>query len=233
MKKLVIIRHGESIWNKKNIFTGWKDIKLSKKGIKEAKKLGKILKKKKFSFDIAYTSLLNRAIHTTWEILYKLNLIWIKIKKTWYLNERHYGKLQGYKKNKILKKYGKKKFQEWRRSYKISPPKININDKWFPGKEKKYSNINKNNIPIGESLLDTYNRVIPYFKKKIYPNILKNKKILIVAHGNSIRALIKYIEKISDKNIQKYEIDTATPLIYEYKIKDNKINIINKYYLKK
>ncbi len=235
MKKLVIIRHGESIWNKKNIFTGWRDIKLSKKGIKEARKVGKILKKKKFNFDIAYTSLLNRAIHTTWEILYKLNLIWIKIKKTWHLNERHYGKLQGCKKNEILKKYGKKKFQEWRRSYKINPPKINKNDKWFPGKEKKYLNIKKYKIPKGESLLDTYNRVIPYFKKKIYKNIIKKKKILIVAHGNSIRALMKYIENISDNNIENYEIDTTVPLIYEYNINynNNKINIINKYYLKK
>ncbi len=233
MKKLVIIRHGESIWNKKNIFTGWKDIKLSKKGINEAKKAGSILKKNKFKFNIAFTSLLNRAIHTTWEILQKLNLTWIKIYKTWHLNERHYGKLQGYNKEYILKKYGKKKFQEWRRSFNINPPLINIKDKRYPGNEKKYSKINKKKIPLGESLFDTYKRVIPYWKKKIYPNIFK-KSIIIIAHGNSIRALIKHIENISDKNISKYEIPTGIPLIYEYKKNNkNKMKIKNKYYLHK
>ncbi len=228
MKKLVILRHGESIWNKKNIFTGWIDVKLSKKGILEAKNAGKILKKNKFSFDIAYTSLLNRAIHTTWEILNKLNLTWIKIYKTWKLNERHYGKLQGLNKNKVLKKYGKVKFQEWRRSFFINPPKINENDIQYPGKDIKYKNLNKNKIPLGESLLDTYNRVIPYWKKNIYKNILNNKLILIVAHGNSLRALIKYIENISDKNISNYEIPTGKPLIYEYK---DEFKIKDKYYL--
>ncbi len=232
MKKLVIIRHGESIWNKKNIFTGWTDIKLSLKGIKEAKNAGKILKKNKFNFDLAYTSYLNRAIHTTWEILFKLNIVWIKIIKTWKLNERHYGKLQGYNKKKILKKYGKKKFQEWRRSYKINPPKIKINDYRYPGKEKKYKKLKNNEIPLGESLLETYNRVIPYWNKKIYPNLLKNKLILIVAHGNSLRALIKHIENISDNNITKYEIPTGNPIVYEYENNKKKIIIKNKYFIK-
>ncbi len=228
MKKLVLIRHGESIWNKKNIFTGWTDIKLSKKGILEAKIAGKILKKNKFSFDIAYTSLLNRAIHTTWKILYELDLVWIKIIKTWKLNERHYGKLQGLNKKKVLNKYGKNKFKKWRRSFLINPPKINKNDISYPGNDIKYKKINKKIIPLGESLLDTYNRVIPYWKNKIYNNIIKKKSILIVAHGNSLRALIKYIENISDKNISKLEIPTGKPLIYEY---NNKFKIKNKYYL--
>ncbi len=229
MKKLVLLRHGESVWNKKNIFTGWMDVKLSNNGIIEAKNAGKILRKNKISFDIVYTSLLNRAIHTTWEVLYKLNLTWIKVYKTWKLNERHYGKLQGLNKDDVLNKYGIIKFQNWRRSFKINPPKINTNNINYPGKDKKYKKLKKNNIPVGESLLDTYNRVIPYWKKNIYKNLLKNKSILIVAHGNSLRALIKYIENISDKNILKYEIPTAKPLIYEYK---NKFNIKKKYYLK-
>ncbi len=228
MKKLVLIRHGESIWNKKNIFTGWKDIKLSKKGILEAENAGKILKINKFKFDITYTSLLNRAIHTTWIILYKLNLVWIKIYKTWKLNERHYGKLQGLNKTKVLNKYGKNKFKKWRRSFLISPPKINKKDINYPGNDEKYKNIDKKKIPLSESLLDTYNRVIPYWKNKIYKNIIKGKSILIIAHGNSLRALIKYIENISDSNISKLEIPTGKPLIYEYK---NKFKIINKYYL--
>ncbi len=232
MKKIVIIRHGESIWNQKNIFTGWTDIKLSKKGIKEAQNAGKILKKNNFFFNKIYTSVLNRSIHTAWEILYKLNLTWIKVSKNWQLNERHYGALQGLNKDKTIKKYGEKKVQKWRRSYYKCPPKITIKDKRYPGKEKKYKyiNIKNNKIPTGESLFDTYNRVIPFWKKKIYPK-LKNNNLLIVAHGNSLRALIKYIEKISENDILKLEIPTGIPLVYEYLIK-NKFKIIKKYYLK-
>ncbi len=236
MQKLVIIRHGTSVWNIKNIFTGWIDIKLSKKGIKEAKKAGKLFNKYKFNFDITYTSFLKRAIHTAWYILCKLNLIWTPIIKTWKLNERHYGALQGKNKNEILLKYGEKQFIKWRRSYTTKPPLIKKIDKNYTENEFKYKNLIS--IPLGESLLDTYNRVIPYWKKIIYKNILKNKCILIVAHGNSLRALIKYIEQISDNNIIKHEIPTATPYIYEYNIpniyyKNNYlINIKKKYYLK-
>ncbi len=229
MKKIVLIRHGESIWNKKNIFTGWTDVKLSKKGIKEAKNAGIILKKNNFYFNYAYTSYLKRAIHTLWKILYKLDLVWIKTKKTWKLNERHYGNLQGLNKEKTSKIYGNKKVLEWRRSYTIKPPQITHKSKKFPGKEIKYQKIKTNKIPLGESLLDTYNRVIPYWKKNIIPKIKKNLSIIIVAHGNSLRALIKYLDKISDKKIVELNIPTGIPLIYEFK---NNLKIKNKFYLK-
>ncbi len=229
MKRIVLIRHGESIWNKKNIFTGWTDVKLSKKGIKEAKNAGKLLKKNNFTFNYAYTSFLKRAIHTLWEILYKLDLVWIKTKKTWKLNERHYGNLQGLNKEKTSKKYGKEKVLQWRRSYTIKPPQITYEDKKFPGNEIKYKKLNKEEIPLGESLLDTYNRVIPYWKNKIIPKINKNLSIIIVAHGNSLRALIKYLDKISDEKIIKLNIPTGIPLIYEFK---NDLKVKNKFYLK-
>ncbi len=229
MKKIVLVRHGESIWNKKNIFTGWTDVKLSKKGIKEAKNAGILLKKNNFIFNNAYTSYLKRAIHTLWIILYKLDLIWIKIKKNWKLNERHYGDLQGLNKNETSKKYGEKKVLEWRRSYTTKPPQINKKNKKFPGNEIKYKKLKKKNIPLGESLLDTYNRVIPYWKNKIIPKINNNSSTIIVAHGNSLRALIKYLDKISDKDIIKLNIPTGIPLVYEFK---NNLEVKNKFYLK-
>ncbi len=226
MNKLILLRHGESLWNKENIFTGWTDIELSNKGIKEAKKAGKILQKKKIIINYSYTSVLKRAIHTLWYVLNEMNLIWINNFKTWRLNERHYGTLQGENKNKIRELYGKKKVKEWRRSYKISPPKIKTNDHRYPGNELKYKNLNKKDIPLGESLLDTFNRLIPFWKKNIIKKIKKYKSILIVAHGNSLRALIKHIENISDKNISKINIKTGHPIIYKL---DNNMSIINKY----
>ncbi len=229
MKKIVLIRHGESKWNQKNIFTGWKDIDLSKKGITEAKNAGTILKKNNFNFEYAYTSFLKRSIHTLWKILDKLNLSWIKVTKTWKLNERHYGNLQGYNKKKIAEIYGEKKVLEWRRSYTTKPPQIDCKSEKFPGKEIKYKDLKYKEIPLGESLLDTYNRVIPYWKKNIYPKIKNNLSILIVAHGNSLRALIKYLDKISDKDIVKLNIPTGIPLIYEF---TKKMKVKNKFYLK-
>ncbi len=229
MNKIVLVRHGESIWNKKNIFTGWTDVDLSHKGIKEAKNAGIILKKNNFYFNYAYTSYLRRAIHTLWNVLYELDLLWIKTKKTWKLNERHYGNLQGLNKEKTSKIYGHKKVLEWRRSYTTKPPQITYQDEKFPGKEIKYQEIKKNKIPLGESLLDTYNRVIPYWKKNIIPKIKKNIPLIIVAHGNSLRALIKYLDKISDKNIIKLNIPTGIPLIYEF---EENLKIKNKFYLK-
>ncbi len=230
MKKIVLIRHGESKWNQKNIFTGWTDIELSNNGIKEAQNAGKILKKNNFTFDYAYTSVLKRAIHTLWEILCKLNITWINVKKSWKLNERHYGSLQGYNKEETSKIYGKEKVLEWRRSFKISPPKISETDKRNPKKEKKYQKLKNQEIPKGESLLDTYNRVIPYWKNTIIPKIKNNLSIIIVAHGNSLRALVKYLDKISDKDIIDLNIPTGIPLIYEFK---NNLQVQKRYYIKK
>ncbi len=229
MKRLVLVRHGESIWNKENIFTGWTDVKLSKKGIKEAKEAGSLLKKNNFFFNYAYTSFLKRAIHTLWIILYKLDTLWIKTKKTWKLNERHYGNLQGLNKERTSKIYGSKKVLEWRRSYTTKPPQITTKDKKFPGNEIKYKKIKHGKIPLGESLLDTYNRVIPYWKINILPKIKNNLSTIIVAHGNSLRALIKYLDKISDKDIIKLNIPTGIPLIYEFK---ENLEIKDKFYLK-
>ncbi len=229
MANLILVRHGESIWNQKNIFTGWTDVTLSSKGIQEAKNAGDLLKNNNCFFQYAYTSFLKRAIYSLWYILKKIDLSWITVKKTWKLNERHYGDLQGYNKEKSALIYGEKQIQIWRRSFKTSPPKITIQDKRYPGKEQKYNHLNKNLIPLGESLLDTYNRVIPYWINNIYPYIKNNKSILIVAHGNSLRALIKYLEQISDKDIENLNIPTGNPLLYQF---DKNNNISNKYYLK-
>ncbi len=231
MKKIILLRHGESIWNKKNIFTGWIDVNLSQQGILEAKKVGSIFKKKNINIEYAYTSFLKRAINTLWYVLNELDLLWINNFKSWKLNERHYGKLQGKNKKEIIKIYGEKKVFKWRRSYIKQPPKITQNSNKYPGKDIKYRNIKEKYIPTGESLKDTFNRVVPFWKNNIIKNIKKNKlnTILIVAHGNSLRSLIKYIENISDKKIENIEILTCKPLIYEL---DKNFKFIKKYYIK-
>ncbi|XRY30912.1 MAG: 2,3-diphosphoglycerate-dependent phosphoglycerate mutase [Buchnera aphidicola (Tetraneura akinire)] len=226
-KKLVLVRHGESEWNQKNKFTGWYDVKLSKNGINEAIKAGKLLKEKKFNFDYSYTSLLKRAINTLNIILDQLELSWIPCKKTWFLNERHYGSLQGLNKLDTEKKYGSEQLYLWRRSYKHSPPEMKENF-LFSGFDRRYLKIEKNNLPKSESLEKTFERVILYWNKKILPNIKNGKKILIVAHGNSLRALIKYLSKINDSDIADVIVPTGVPLIYEF---DKKMNVMKKYFL--
>ncbi|WP_343188032.1 2,3-diphosphoglycerate-dependent phosphoglycerate mutase [Buchnera aphidicola (Ceratoglyphina bambusae)] len=230
MKKieLILIRHGQSVWNKLNKFTGWEDVNLSKKGKKEAKKAAKLLLNKNFTFDLVFTSLLKRAIYTTWIILKKLNRLWIPVYKSWRLNERHYGLLQGLNKQDTILKYGKDRVQEWRRSYKIAPPKINIKDKSFPGNDPKYFHVEKNLLPTSESLKCTINRVLPYWNKFILPELKKRKKIIIVAHGNSLRALIKYLHHIDEKDILKLDIPTGRPIIYEF---DKNIQPVKFFYL--
>lgn len=215
-KKIVLLRHGESQWNKENKFTGWCDVDLSENGFEEAKKAGKKLKNEKYFFDIAYTSLLKRAIHTLWCVLDELDLSWIKVEKTWRLNERHYGSLQGLNKKETEKKYGKEIVQQWRRSFYVIPPQLSKDNIFYPAKELKYQKLNKKNIPLSESLKLTYDRVIPFWEKKILPQIKKNKKIIIVAHGNSLRALVKYLEKLNDDEIFKLNIPTGIPIIYTF-----------------
>lgn len=226
--KLVLLRHGESQWNKKNKFTGWKDIDLSNQGLKEAKSAGTMLKKHGFIFDYAFSSLLKRSIHTLWHILDKLDLAWIPVKKSWRLNERHYGALQGLNKLETAKKYGDHQVKEWRRSFSVCPPKIKLNDINYPGNDIKYAKLNKNQIPLSESLEDTMNRVITYWIKQILPKIKKNKKIIIVAHGNSLRGLIKYLEDLNEKEIFELNIPTGIPMIYKL---NKNFKIMNKYYL--
>ncbi|AZP36402.1 2,3-bisphosphoglycerate-dependent phosphoglycerate mutase [Candidatus Annandia adelgestsuga] len=226
--KLVLIRHGESEWNKKNKFTGWYDVELSNNGILEAKKAGKYLNKLGFKFNISYTSILKRAICTLWYILKELNLTWIPVNKTWRLNERHYGSLQGLNKKKTSKIFSIEKVNKWRRSFKEIPPKINILNPKFTGYDNKYYKLNQKKIPFSESLHMTYKRVLPYWKKYIFKNIKMKKNILVVAHGNSLRSLVKYLHNFNDKEIVKIEIPTGKPLIYEF---NNNFKIKNCYYI--
>ncbi|VFP83682.1 2,3-diphosphoglycerate-dependent phosphoglycerate mutase [Buchnera aphidicola] len=227
-KKIVLMRHGESQWNQLNQFTGWKDIKLSKTGKEEALYAAKLLRKNKFFFDIAYTSVLKRAIQTLWIILKKLDYMWIPVYKSWKLNERNYGALEGSNKEEIIKKYGKETVQLWRRSFKEIPPKASISDINYLKNDKKYKKIKQEKIPSSESLEMTFNRVIPFWKSNIIPQIQKNKKVIIVAHGNSLRALIKYLNKINDVDITKLDISTGSPIIYEF---SSEIKPLRYYYL--
>lgn len=226
--KLVLLRHGESIWNKKNIFTGWTDIDLSKQGILEAHRAGKILKRNNFVFDIAYTSVLKRAIRTLWIVLDEMDLMWIPVMKSWRLNERHYGALQGLNKTKTARKYGAEQVFRWRRGYKIKPPELSESDIRHPINDPRYKNLKRSQVPSSESLEDTLKRVLPYWKKKIVPTIKTGKTILISAHGNSLRALIKYLDNISDEKISNLNIPMGVPIVYEL---NNLLKPIKHYYL--
>ncbi|CAL4042727.1 2,3-bisphosphoglycerate-dependent phosphoglycerate mutase [Buchnera aphidicola (Phyllaphis fagi)] len=228
--QLVLVRHGESTWNKLNKFTGWTNVELSNKGKKEAQEAGKILKKNNFEFDISYTSVLNRAINTLWKILRELNQCWIPVKKTWYLNERHYGKLQGLSKLETNLKYGKEQVKKWRRSFKAIPPKLKTIKNLLLENSKKYEKLNCHHIPVSESLELTLNRVLPYWNNKIFPNIKNKKNVLIVAHGNSLRALIKYLSNINNNEIINLYIPNGIPIIYNF---DKKLCPIKYYFLKK
>ena len=225
--RLVLIRHGESVWNKDNKFTGWTDVELSEKGIIEAKEAGKKLKENNFTFDIAYTSVLKRAVDTLKYILEELNIN-IPVIYTWKLNERHYGALQGLNKDEMKKKYGEEMVKMWRRSYNVKPPLLNKTDERYPGNDLKYKELNENELPLGESLEDTLKRTVEYFDSHVKKVLLQNKDIIIVAHGNSLRALVKYLEDISDEDIVKLEIPTGKPYVYEL---NENLEILNKYYL--
>jgi 2,3-bisphosphoglycerate-dependent phosphoglycerate mutase len=228
MYKIVLLRHGESQWNLENRFTGWTDVELTKKGEREARFAGQILKSKKFEFDLIYTSFLKRAQRTMNICIKEMSLNNVPIKDEWRLNERHYGALQGLNKLDTAKKYGEKQVLIWRRSYDIAPPPLLKSDKRNPGFDKKYKSLNDFEIPCSESLKDTIERIIPLWNNSIKSEILSNKRILIVAHGNSIRALIKYLDNISNEKILQLNIPTGVPLIYEL---DRKIKPIKHYYL--
>lgn len=224
MIKLVLVRHGESVWNLENKFTGWTDVDLSKNGVQEAIEAGKVLKEKGFTFDIAYTSVLKRANRTLDFILGYLNLR-IPVYKSWHLNERHYGALQGLNKKETADKYGDEQVHIWRRSYDVQPPALEDNDERYTAMKSDYTEY----IPHTECLKDTVERVIPYWENEILPNIKNNKKVIIVAHGNSLRGLIKYLDNISDEEIVKLEIETGNPICYEL---DDNLKPIKHYYLK-
>jgi 2,3-bisphosphoglycerate-dependent phosphoglycerate mutase len=229
MTKLVLLRHGESIWNKENRFTGWTDVDLSSKGIEEARNAGKILKNKGFVFDLGFTSFLIRAQKTLDLVLAEMDLKSIETLKTWTLNERHYGALQGLNKAETAKKYGEAQVAVWRRSYAVPPPALTKDDPRFPGNDPLYKDVAVQDLPLTESLKDTVTRFLPYWENTITPFLLKQRRVIISAHGNTLRALVKHLDGVSEENIVNLEIPTGVPLVYEL---DDKLKAIRSYYLK-
>lgn len=226
--KLVLIRHGESEWNKLNLFTGWTDVGLSEKGIIEANEAGFLLKENNFDFDVCYCSYLKRAINTLNIVLERMDRQWLPVIKTWKLNERHYGALQGLNKAETAEKYGEEQVKLWRRSFDVPPPALDKDDKRCPHNQAPYRNIDKSELPYNESLKDTIERVIPYYEEVIKKDMLDGKRVLITAHGNSLRALVKYLDNSTDEEIISVNIPTGIPLVYEF---DDNFKVTNKYYL--
>ena len=226
--RLVLLRHGESLWNRENRFTGWTDIDLSEEGVREARHAGRRMKLAGFSFDRAYASVLKRAVRTLWVVLEELDLVWIPVHCTWRLNERHYGALQGLDKEEIAKRFGKEQVHLWRRSFDVRPPSLDEGDERYPGLDPRYARLAKENIPRTESLRDTLRRVLPFWNRTVVPVLGENRRILISAHGNSLRALIKHLEQIPDSKIVDLNIPTGLPLVYEF---DDRLNPVMKYYL--
>jgi 2,3-bisphosphoglycerate-dependent phosphoglycerate mutase len=215
MHKVVLLRHGESVWNKENLFTGWTDVDLSEKGLEEAREAGRVLKEKGYTFDVAYTSVLKRAIRTLWIALDEMDLMWIPVIRDWRLNERHYGALQGLNKAQTAAKFGEEQVKIWRRSYDIRPPALVETDPRFPGGDPRYRNLTKDQLPLTECLKDTVARFLPCWHEAIAPAIRSGQQVLIVAHGNSLRALVKYLDDVPDDEIVGLNIPTGMPLVYE------------------
>jgi len=228
MPTLVLLRHGESVWNKENRFTGWTDVDLSDAGRQEAAKAGRALKAAGLSFDIAYTSLLKRAIRTCWMALDELDLLWIPVQRSWRLNERHYGALQGLNKAETAAQHGDAQVKIWRRSYDIPPPPLSTDDPRHPGRDPRYAALTPAELPFTESLKDTVARFLPFWDDTIAPSIRGGHRVLIAAHGNSLRALVKYLDRISDADIVELNIPTGVPLVYEL---DDQLNAKSSRYL--
>jgi 2,3-bisphosphoglycerate-dependent phosphoglycerate mutase len=228
MYRVVLLRHGESTWNKENRFTGWTDVDLSEQGRAEAKKAGELLKKEGFIFDQAYTSVLKRAIRTLWITLDELDQLWLPVERSWRLNERHYGALQGLNKAETAAKYGDAKVKEWRRSYDIPPPPLSKSDERYPGHDPRYKGLTERELPLTECLKDTVARFVPYWEQTIAPAVKSGKRVVIAAHGNSLRALVKYLDNISEADIVELNIPTAVPLVYEL---DANLKPLKSYYL--
>jgi 2,3-bisphosphoglycerate-dependent phosphoglycerate mutase len=226
--KLVLVRHGESTWNKENRFTGWTDVELSEKGRQEAKDAGVVLKAERLTFDVAYTSVLKRAIRTLWTVLDEMDLMWIPVYRSWRLNERHYGALQGLNKAETAAKFGEGQVKIWRRSYDIPPPALTPDDERYPGNDPRYRNLTREELPLTECLKDTVARFLPLWHETISPDIVAGKKVLIAAHGNSLRALVKYLDNVSEAEIVELNIPTGMPLVYEL---DDNLKPLKRYYL--
>ena len=229
MIKLVLVRHGQSMWNLENRFTGWTDVELSEQGIKEAKEAGKVLKEKGYGFDVAYTSVLKRANDTLGYILEELGEKNIPVKKSWRLNERHYGALQGLNKDETKEKYGEEQVLLWRRSTDVRPPALSKDDERYPGNDPKYNDLKENELPTTENLIDTIERVMVYWNSDIVKDLEAGKRVIIAAHGNSLRGLIKYLDNMTDEEIIKLELQTGNPICYEL---DDNLKPIRHYYLK-
>lgn len=215
MYKLVLLRHGESTWNRENRFTGWTDVDLSPTGLQEAHRAGKTLQDLGYTFDVAYTSLLKRAVRTLWIVLDTMDLIWLPVQRSWRLNERHYGALQGLNKAETAALHGDEQVKIWRRSYDIPPPPLDPSDPRFPGKDRRYADLTPSELPRTESLKDTVARFLPFWNDTIAPAVRAGKRVLIAAHGNSLRALVKHLDNISEKDIVEMNIPTGVPLVYE------------------
>lgn len=228
MKKIVLLRHGESTWNQENRFTGWTDVDLTPQGKQEAQSAGRLLREHGFAFDIAYTSVLKRAIRTLWIVLDEMDQMWIPIQHTWRLNERHYGALQGLNKAETAAQYGDEQVLIWRRSYDVRPPALTVDDTRYAGADPRYKNLSDNDIPVTECLKDTVARFLPYWNATIAPQVQSGKSVIIAAHGNSLRALVKYLDNISDEDILNCNIPTGVPLVYEL---DDNLKPIKNYYL--
>ncbi len=228
MYKIVLLRHGESQWNLENRFTGWTDVDLTPKGVEEAKTAGLLMKQEGFEFDIAYTSVLTRAVRTLWIALEQMDMVWIPIINSWRLNERHYGALQGLNKAETAEKFGDEQVLIWRRSYDTRPPELTPDDPRFPGRDRRYAELTGDELPLTECLKDTVARFLPYWHETIVPMVKTGKRVLIVAHGNSLRALVKFLDNISEGEIVGLNIPTGVPLVYEL---DDELKPIRNYYL--
>jgi len=228
MTRVVLLRHGQSTWNLENRFTGWTDVDLTDQGREEAKRAGLLLKTGGFGFDIAFTSVLRRAIRTLWIALDELDEMWIPVEHSWRLNERHYGALQGLNKAETAAKYGDEQVHVWRRSYDVRPPALEKSDSRFPGKDPRYAGLSEGELPATECLQDTVERFLPYWHETIAPSILSGRRVIIAAHGNSLRALVKYLDHVSDEEIVSLNIPTGVPLVYEL---DEKLKPLKHYYL--
>ncbi|MBC7399601.1 MAG: 2,3-diphosphoglycerate-dependent phosphoglycerate mutase [Mucilaginibacter sp.] len=228
MQKLVLMRHGESVWNQENRFTGWTDVDLSAEGYEQAKRAGQLLKKHGYNFDVGYTSVLKRCIKTLHIVLEELDHLWIPVEKSWRLNERFYGALQGLNKQETIAKYGVDQVQKWRRDPNEDPPPVTKDDERYPGNDIRYKSLTEQELPLTENLSQTMDRVLPLWNDAIVPAIKRGEKVIVCAHGNSLRALIKYIDNLNDEDVTKLEIPTATPLVYEL---DDDLNRLRHYYL--
>jgi 2,3-bisphosphoglycerate-dependent phosphoglycerate mutase len=215
MYRLVLLRHGESTWNKENRFTGWHDVDLSEKGVEEAREAGRLMAEQKFEFDVAYTSVLKRAIRTLWISLDAMDMMWIPVHRSWRLNERHYGALQGLNKAETAAQHGEAQVKIWRRSYDIPPPALTEEDPRHPSHDRRYASLSPTELPLTESLKETVARFLPYWHQTIAPEILAGKRVLIAAHGNSLRALVKYLDNVSEQDIVDLNIPTGIPLVYQ------------------